>query len=150
MGGVRVERERVVQALDLGEPVGDELIGAVLDPLGGGGVGRAAVGRVVLEAAILRRIVRGRNDDAVALRLAFVRGVVGEDGVRERGRGRVGELVVDHDVDAIRREHLERGGKGRLGERVRVLRQEERAGDGLAAAIVDDGLGDGGDVVVVE
>ena len=33
---------------------------------------------------------------------------------------------------------------------MRVLREEERAGDGLAAAVIDDGLRDGGDVVVVE
>ena len=38
------------------------------------GVGRAAVGRVVLEAAVLRRIVRGRDDDAVGEVLACGRG----------------------------------------------------------------------------
>ena len=31
-----------------------------------------------------------------------------------------------------------------------VLREEEGAGDGLLAAVVADGLGDGGDVVLVE
>ena len=71
--------------------VGDEFVGAVLDPLGGGGVGGAAVGWVVLEAAVLGWVVGGRDDDAVGLRLAVVGGVVGEDGVGERGGGGVAE-----------------------------------------------------------
>ena len=37
----------------------------VLDPARDVGVGRAAVGRVVLEAAVLGRVVRRRDDDAV-------------------------------------------------------------------------------------
>ena len=93
----------------------DQGVGAVLDPLRGSGVGWAAVGRVVLEAAIVGRIVGGRDDDAVTLGLALVRCVVCQDGVRERRRGRVGKLVVDHHIDAIRGEHFERGGEGGLG-----------------------------------
>ena len=46
-------------------PLAQQLVGPVLDPLRDVGVGRAAVGRVVLEAAVLGRIVRRRDDDAV-------------------------------------------------------------------------------------
>ena len=47
-------------------------------------------------------------------------------------------------------EHLERGGEGGLGQRVRVAADEQRAGDPGAGAVVADGLGGRGDVVVVE
>src|ERR1035441_9184256 len=71
--------EVVVEALHFGQAVGDELVGAVLDPPGRGCVGGASVGRVVLEAAVFGWIVRRRYDDAVTLRLAFVGGVVGQN-----------------------------------------------------------------------
>ncbi len=55
-------------------PDGDEVVGAVLDPLGGGGVGGAAVGWVVFEAAVFGRVVGGGDDDAVgAVELAVAR-----------------------------------------------------------------------------
>ena len=82
--------------------------------------------------------------------MVFVLRVVGEDGVGERGGGGVGEVGVDHDVNVVGGEDLEGGGEGGLGEGVCVLRQEEGAGGVLVAAIVNDGLGDGGDVVFVE
>src|SRR6185312_13763552 len=102
-------------------------VGAILDPLGSSGVGRTAVGWVVFEATIFGRIVRRRDDDAVGeVRAATV--VVGQDSVRERGRGGVGEVVIDHSVDAVGGEHFERGGEGGLGKGVGVLCEEERAG----------------------
>ncbi len=70
--------------------------------------------------------------------------------MRERGRGGVGERGVDHGLDFVGGENLERGVEGGVGESVGVLRQEQRPGDAIGPAIVDDGLGDGGDVVVVE
>src|ERR1700678_3195272 len=42
-----------------------QLVRAILPPAGLGGSSRAAVGRVVLEASILRLIVRRRDHDAV-------------------------------------------------------------------------------------
>ena len=39
------------------EPGAQQLVGTALDPAGDVGVGGAAVGRVVLEAAVFRRIV---------------------------------------------------------------------------------------------
>ena len=52
-------------ALHAGAAPAEQLVGAVLHPAGYVGVGGAAIGRVVLEAAVLRRIVRRRDDDAV-------------------------------------------------------------------------------------
>ena len=65
VGRVGGEGAGVGDALDACQVVGDELVGAVLDPLGGGGVGGAAVGWVVLEAAVFGWVVRGGDDDAV-------------------------------------------------------------------------------------
>ena len=65
VGGGGGEGLGVGDALDAGEAGGDDLVGAVLDPLGGGGVGGAAVGWVVFEAAVFGWIVGGGDDDAV-------------------------------------------------------------------------------------
>ncbi len=91
----------------------------------------------------------GGDDDAVG-EVDLAAAVVGEDGVREGGGGGVGELVVDHGVDVVGGEDFEGGGEGGFGEGVGVLGEEEWAGDVLLLAVVDDGLGDGGDVGVVE
>ncbi len=126
VGVVGGERSGVGDALDAVEAGGDEFVGAVLDPLGGGGVGWAAVGRVVLEAAVFGWVVRGRDDDAVGA-VQFQVAIAGEDGVGEGGRGGVAEVLVDHDLDVVGGEDFERGGEGGLGEGVGVLREEERA-----------------------
>ena len=47
------------------QPGRDQLVGAGGDHRGGVGVGGAAVRRVVLEAAVARRVVRRRDHDAV-------------------------------------------------------------------------------------
>ena len=52
----------------------EQLVRLALDPAGGVGVGRSAVRRVVLEAAVAGRVVRGRDDDAVGARRVRPRG----------------------------------------------------------------------------
>ena len=85
VGGVGGEGFGEGEALDALELVGDELVGAVLNPLGDVGVGGAAVGWVVFEAAVFGWVVAGGDDDAVGGGFG-AGGVVLEDGVR-RGRG---------------------------------------------------------------
>ena len=104
---------------------------------------------VVLEAAGFRRIVRGRDHDAVG-QAGLAAAIVGEDGVRDR-RGR-GVVIVfrQHDIDAVGGKHLERTGQGRLGERMGVDTQEERTVGLLLSAVEANGLGDGQDVPLVE
>ena len=58
-----------------------QIVGAGLDPLRHVGVRRAAVRRVVFEAAAVGGIVRGRDDDAVG-ETGLAPAVVGQDGVR--------------------------------------------------------------------
>ena len=94
-------------------PVAQQLVGAVLHPRGDVGVGRAAVGRVVFEAAVLRRIVRGRDDDAVG-QVIVAAAVVGEDGAGDHRRRREAVLALNHRLDAVGREHLERRALRRL------------------------------------
>ncbi len=115
-----------------GEAGGNDLVGAVLYPLGGGGVGWAAIWRVVLEAAVFGRVV-GRSDDDAVGEIVFALRVVGEDGVGECRGGSVGKAVVDHDFDVVSGEDFEGSGEGGFGERVGVLREEERASGRLLA-----------------
>ena len=107
-------------------PVAQQLVGAVLDPARHVGVGRAAVGRVVLEAAILRRIVRRRDDDAVG-EVVRAAAVVDEDGARDDRRRRHAVVALDHRLHAVGGQDLERRALGRAGQRVRVLAHVERA-----------------------
>ena len=69
---------------------------------------------IVLEAAVLRRVVGWRDDDAVreSRRAAAV---PGEDRVRDDGRRREPVAIVDHDFDFVCRQNFQRGGEGRLG-----------------------------------
>jgi hypothetical protein len=113
-----------------------------LDPPGDVFIRRTAVGRVVLEAATIRRIVRGGNDDAVR-QPAFAATVVREYGVRNHGCGCVFIPVRKHDFHTVGRQHLKRAGQRRLRKRMRVDAQEQRAIDTLLLAVGTNGLTDG-------
>ena len=62
------------------------------------------------------------------------------------GVGVAAVVGVDHDVDAVRREHLDDRAERRLGERVRVAAEEQRALDPLLLAIAADRGADRDDV----
>ena len=95
-----VGRRHLPDAIEAGL---QEPVRLVLDPAGDVRVGRAAVGRVVLEAAVLGRVVRRRHDDAVGQAIVAA-AVVDEDRVRDdRGR-RVAVVGIDPDVDTVRDE----------------------------------------------
>src|SRR5690606_34108789 len=99
-GGLGGQRPRVGDAADLLEPVGDQRVGAVLDPGGGLGVGRAAVRRVVLETAVTGRVVRGGHHHAVG-QTGGAAPVVGEDRQGDRGGRGVAVAGVEHDAYAV-------------------------------------------------
>ena len=73
-----------------------------------------------------------------------------QDRVRDRGRGRVPGVLIDHDLDPVGRQHLDRGRERGLGERVRVDPQEERTIDAPRRAVFADRLRGGQDVGLVE
>ena len=105
--------------------------------------------RVVLEPAVLRRVVRRCDDDPVRVP-GCPTTVVSKDGVGDDGRRGVAVIAVDHDFDAVGGEHLEGADEGRLGQRVGVHSHEQRTGDLLRLAMETDGLRDGEDVPLVE
>src|SRR5262249_7094691 len=108
-----------------------------------------SVGRVVLEAPVLGRVVGRRDDDAVgkAVRPALV---MHEDGERERGGRGVAVARIRQDTYFVGGEHLERGDEGGLGQRVGIPSQVERAGDARLGTVVTDRLRGRGNVIFVE
>ena len=136
-------------ALDAGQAGFKEFIGLVLNPAGGNRVRRAAVGGVIFEAAILGRVVRGGDDNAVG-KAAFPAAVVGEDRMGNDRSGRVIIAVGNPDLDVISGKDLEGSGAGGDREGVGVNAEEERAVGSLAFAIEADGLRDGHDMSFIE
>src|SRR5882757_5951420 len=126
----------LVAVVSAGPPEG----GLYLKPPSSGGLwdgvmtmpsARWSLGAELLPRALLR------------VRIAWERAGVG-------GGGGVAEMLVDDGFDVVGGEDFERGGEGGFGEGVGVFGEEEGAGGVLGGAVLDDGLGDGGDVVVVE
>ena len=97
----------------------EEPVRLVLDPARDVRIGRTTVRRVVLEAAVLGRVVRRRDDDAVG-QLVAPSAVVDEDRVRDDGRRRVAVVGVDPNVHAVRDEASQGRLEGRLGQGVGV------------------------------
>ncbi|CAM5332766.1 hypothetical protein SSTU70S_01077 [Stutzerimonas stutzeri] len=156
LGGRGLQRLAVIHALDALEPGDQQRIGAFLNPLGHAGIGRAAIGGVVLEAAIARRVVRRRDDDAVG-QPAAAAAVVAEDRVGDRRGRRIARLTVgfratgvDARLDAVGRQHFQRRDERRLGQRVGVHTHEQRAVDAFLTTVIADRLGSGEDVPLVE
>ena len=136
-------------ALHVRQPPLEEHVGFVLDRARDARGRGAAIWGVVLEAAILRRVVRRRDDDAIG-ETTRASAIVREDGVREHRGGRVAVSVVDHDGHAVGREHLERAGERRLREGVGVDAEKQGSVDSPLATMGADRLGDGQDVGLVE
>jgi len=80
-------------------------VGGALDCTGDVGIRRTAVRRVIFEPAILGRIVRRRDHDAIGQAILTAL-VVAEDRMRDRRRRRVAVLRVDHHLDTVGGEHL--------------------------------------------
>ncbi len=124
-------------------------VGSAFDGAGDFGLGGAAMGRIVFEAAIARRIVGWRDDDAIG-QTRYAAFVVDQNGVADRGCRRVAVLRVDHCGHAVGGKHFERGFEGGFGEGVRVLAEIKRAIDGFRFAVIADGLRDRQNMVFVE
>src|SRR4029079_5631320 len=116
------------------------MVGSVLDPARHRCLSGPAAWRVVLEATILRWIVRRRDDNAVCQSCRPPKIVERENGVRYCLRWRIAVIAIYHGLHAIGREHFEGGRESWLGQRVRVFSDIERPADALAAAVVADRL----------
>ena len=108
----RLHGGRVAYAPDLAVAGAQDVIGPVLNPRCDVCVGRASVRRVVLVAAVFRRVVRGRNHDAVGQTLAAP-AVVSEDCVGDRRGWSEAVVTLDERLNTVRRQDLERGALGR-------------------------------------
>ena len=139
----------VADPAHLAQPAGQQLVGAILDDRGDLRAGWAAVGRVVLEPAVLGRIVRRGDHDPVG-QAVVAPVVVDEDGPGQRGRRRVPVPAVHQHGDLVGRQDLQRGHERGLGQAVGVPAEEQRAGGARPGPVVTDGLGGGGDVILVE
>ena len=133
-----VERDAFHRAIAAAE----QFVGPVLDPFGHVGVRRAAVGRIVLEAAVLGGIVRRRDDDAVR-QVLLPAAVVDENGARDDGGGGHAVVALDDRMDFVARQDLQRRALGRRGKGVRVLAHVQRAVRAFDAPVIADGLGNG-------
>ena len=131
------------------QPRDEQAVGLVLDGTRDVGVGRAAGGRVVLEATVGRRVVGRRDDDAIG-QPGAASVVPGQDGVGDARRRREAVGAVDAHIHAVGDQHLERGPEGRLRECVGVAAHEQRPIDALPPAVGTDGGRGGHDVVLVE
>ena len=140
---------RELQALYVRVACAQQRIRPVFDPMCNVGVGRPPIRRIVFKAAILRRIVRRRNDNAIGEAIATAP-VVHEDRARDRGCGRVSVVPLDDRVHAVGGKDFERCALGRCGDRMGVLAHIEWSARPLRAAIVADGLGDRQDVSLGE
>ena len=127
----------------------EKLVGLRLDPAGDAGFRRPAVRGIVFEAAVMRRIVR-RCDHNTVGESCLAPAVVGENRVgNSRGRS-VFIALRQHDVHAVGRQHFQRAGQRRHGERMRVHAEKQRAIDVLLRSVQANGLTDGEDMPFVE
>ena len=126
-----------------------QLVGAALHGSGHVGIGGTTAGWVVFEAAVVGRVVRGRDDDAVG-EVACAATVVGEDGVRDRRRRRVFIVRRHHHVDAIARQHFERARACRLRRCMGIDAEEQRSVDAICRAPIAHRLRHGEDMRLVE
>ena len=107
------------------------------------------MGRIVFEAAEPGRVVRWCDDDPVGETPAPA-AVVVEHGMRDyRGR-RVSIVHIDHDLDAICREHLQRARKRRVRQSVCIDADKQRSVNPVLCAVATDRLGDCEDVCLIE
>ena len=131
------------------EAVGEQRVGALLDPAGDVRVGGPAVRRVVLEAAVLRRVVRRRDHDAVG-EPAAPAAVVGEDRVRHDRRRRVAVRASTMTSTPFAASTSSAVAKAGSESACVSIPDEQRAVDRLALAVEADRLRDREDVGLVE
>src|SRR5206468_2711074 len=101
----------------------NEFVCGALNPVRCVNIGRSTVRRVVFEAAILRRIVRGRDDNPIR-QTSRPAGVVSEDRVRNEWRGSVGIAAIEHGFGAVCGQYFDSTRKRGFGKCVRIYSDE--------------------------
>src|SRR5579884_385850 len=98
--GGRTQRSPIRQPTDIAVTAAQQGIGSILDPIRNLGIGRPTIRWIIFEAAIFRRIVRGRDDDSIRLSPAPA-AVVCQYGVRDHRRGREAVLTLIKNLDPV-------------------------------------------------
>src|SRR5437016_13280984 len=94
---------------------------------------------IVLETAVLGRIVGWRNHDAIG-QSCLSTAIVSEDRVRDNRGRRVLVICGDHHIDTVRRQYFHGAGESGLGDGVSVDTEEERSIDGISFAVLPNRL----------
>ena len=105
--------------------------------------------RVVLDATVGWRVVaRGQNDAVSKFTLATT--VVHDDGSAERRSRNVLVISANEHVNRMRTQHLKHGSKSGSRQCVGISPDKDWPGNSLIHPILDDCLGDSGNMVFVE
>ena len=140
-GGARALRLFEGQAFHIRQAGQQQRVSLFFDPGGDARVGRTAVRRIVFEAAILGRIVRGRDDDAVG-QPVLAPEIVDEDRLGNRRRRGVFATLRYHRLDPVCRQDFQGALEGGPRQRMAIAADEQGSGDMLAPAIQANRLGD--------
>ena len=100
VGGDGLDRRREGYPFDAGIARAQQDVRSALNPPGHVGIGRTTVGWVVLETAVLGRVVRRRNDDAVR-EVLVAAAVIDQDRPRDDRRRRDTPIALNDRLDAV-------------------------------------------------
>ena len=125
--------------------VAQQFVGTGRNPLRDVHVGRAAIGRIVLEPTVLWWVVRRRDDDAVGEAVGAAV-IVHQDRPRDDRSWRHAVVALNDGLDVVGCQDLQRRALSRPGNGMCVLAHEERTAGAVRLPVVADRLGDGEDV----
>ena len=135
-------------AFNLADALFDQLVGAVLNFGRGLGACGTAVGRIIFDAAVGRRVMRRSDDHAVSL---FVGAAIVFENLTGDDRSRNGSiLILQNDLNAVGGKNFDAGTERGLGERVSVGADVERSLHSFCRAVLIDCLSDCKDMLLVE
>ena len=83
-----------------------QIVRAILNPFGNRGIGRAAFGRIVFEAAVGGRIVRRRDHDAVG-QARGATAIVSQNRARDDGRRREAARALNEGFSTVGGQHFQ-------------------------------------------
>ncbi len=135
-----LERFGKRNSLDPNISCSQQFVRPVLDPARDVSIGWAAVGRVVLEASILGRVVGWCNDDAVS-QVLLATAVGNQDGSRDYGGWSYAVVLLDDCLYVVRRQHFEGGTLRGRRQSVGIFSHVQGAAGSLRSPVVANCLG---------
>jgi hypothetical protein len=133
----------------IGVVAAQQFVGTILYPACHVDIGGPAVGRVVFEAAVLRRIVGRRDRDAIGQSILSP-AIVNENRMRDHRYRRYAVVWLNNRFHTVCRQNFNGCALRGTGQRMRILAHVERAVDVMPSAVVANGLRNGEDVRLIE